>query len=221
MASATPSAIVSSTASASRKEGARGLPGVAVRARVEHGDIVVEDADGRSAVLTSLGADSQAELGPDGQTVVFARRRSVDGGEVHDLFIARVTGGAPELLVAEDPKTEVKGYPLSGLRAPEHSVDGKRVFFLVDNGYHNDALCSVDRATKVVSVITSFWDHRQIHEGPLAGHFLVLKSKDGRLSGESQCFVVHATTGEVIRPESCQETKALVGEDDVFGVRAY
>ncbi len=211
----------SSSAAFTRPRRLSRLPGLAKEVVEENGNIVAKDESGNEAELTSIGLDRWPALSPDRRTAVFSRMRTRGALFPRDIYLARVDGGAPELLVADDPSVLLDHlFELSGVRAPEFSIDGKRVFFLIDNGFQNDVLCAIDLATKKISLIIGRWDHRLIRQGAYQGHFLVLRrvpsaSGAGR---EPACSIVDSESGKTLRPHDCQETKGLVGEDNVFGL---
>ena len=127
------------------------LPGPATEVTSSDGDIVARDGAGHEARLTATGMDMWPEVAPDGRTIVFSRGRDTRDGWPRDLYLARVDRGDPELLVAEDPDVHVDGgidLPLHELARPDFSIDGRRVFFQIQNGFHNPGLCGIDLAAR-------------------------------------------------------------------------
>lgn len=180
------------------------LSGRAVGVVAIDGDVVVRDERGREARLTTEGRDDSPALSPDGKTVVFRRHATRAREGPLSLQLIGVSDGEPELLVAEDASDSSAGLPLVDLGAPEFSLDGRRIYFSVQNG-RLGALFGVDRATKKASWILTAVATEQIRRGPYRGHFFALRREQTAPDGPYQdvCYVLHSVTGDKLRAVQC------------------
>jgi hypothetical protein len=172
------------------------------------GNLVARDAQGREAIITTGATDDAPSLSPDGMTIAFRRYRTTSLDGSHDLDLVSVTGGEPEILVPEAASSDPEplGVSLHWLGPPEFSVDGKRVFFNVENG-RIGAVCAVDLTTKKVSWILAALESELIHKGPYRGNFFAIRRETLVLNGPEieACYVLHSTTGKKLRTVRCHD----------------
>ena len=172
------------------------------------GNLIARDAQGRDATITTGATDDAPALSPDGMTVAFRRYRATSLEGSHDLYLISVTGGEPEILVPEAASSDPEplGVSLHWLGPPEFSVDGKRVFFNVENG-RLGAVCAVDLGTRKVSWILTALEYELIHKGPYRGHFFAIRRETIGLDGPEfeACSVLHSTTGKKLRTVRCHD----------------
>jgi hypothetical protein len=151
--------------------------------------------------LTSSGLDAQPVLSPERRRVLFLRRLP---GEKYrrDLYLARLDGSPPEVLVHDDPTRAVvgDGYPwVTGLADPAFFPDGKRAAFSVEDG-RGEAIMGVDLETKTVAWINSAfgWSHILVPRGPFAGDLVLYKHRYylDRNGTYDQCWLVDGHTGK-------------------------
>jgi hypothetical protein len=197
------------------------LPGAASEVISDDGDIVAKDGAGNEARLTATGMDLWPVLAPDRTTIVFSRGRNARDDWPRDLYLARVDRGDPELLVAEDPDKSVDILRLVGLASPEFSIDGKRVLFEVQNGFHNPGLCAIDLETRTITLLATQKAYAQIRRGPHRGQLLILHfAAQYRSNGSDwECEIVDGANGRRVAPHDCYSTRALTGSDDIFGLK--
>ncbi len=181
------------------------LSGRAASVEAMDGDVVVRDARGREARLTTEGRDDSPALSPDGKRVVFRRHATrAREGPLSLHLIGVDDDDEPELLVVEDPSGSSAELPLVDLADPEFSLDAKRVYFHVQNG-RLGALFGVELTSKKASWILTAVATEQIRRGPYRGHFFALRREQAELDGPYRelCYVLHSVTGDKLRAVQC------------------
>jgi hypothetical protein len=197
------------------------LPAIATKVEEKDGNVLVTGADGRVAELTGLGLDVQPVLSPERRRVLFLRALP---GEEHrrDLYLARLDGSTPVVILRDDPTRAVAGngeFPwMTDLSDPAFFPDGKRAAFSVPDA-RGEVVVSVDLATKEARWIGSGFGHGYllVPRGPYAGDLLLFKHRYyvGEPGSYDVCVLVDGRTGK--------EKLKLKGEsncDDAPEVRA-
>ncbi|MDD4964331.1 MAG: hypothetical protein PHI11_10495 [Gallionella sp.] len=185
----------------------------AASVREQGGDIFYVGDDGISRQLTSLHADSNPLLSPDGQTVVFGRttRQKAPDSEAleRELWISDLSGKQVRRLLATH-HDEVPEKTLTQFNNWIFSADGKQLYFLSAAWAVSNALHVLDMASGKEHYITDANDVLVIGRGKYANHLVVSKHKYFDGGGSSDYYWLVTPKGREIK---------MVGEDEEQAAR--
>jgi hypothetical protein len=169
-------------------------------------------------VLTSSGRDEQPSLSLDGRWVVYLHAREDAPEHTRDLYRVRIEGGAPELILADDPGValdDLGAVRLHAMLTPTLSLDNTSVLFGLFVG-NSDVVHAVDLATRKVRYLGSTWGWMLIPRGPYRGQVLVMRHElraPPAVGSHEVCYVVSARTGKDLRRVGACDAARSVGDD--------
>ena len=180
------------------------LPATACAASVREqgGDIFYDGENGVSRQLTSLHADTEPLLVPDGQAIVYLRENpknvASDSEQTHEIWFAATSGKDAHRLLDTKPD-DAPEKNLAEFNSLAFSADGSRLYFLSAAWATSNALHVLDMSTGKEHFVTDANTVLPITQGKYAGYLVVQKHKYFKRSGSYDYYWLIAPDGKEIK----------------------
>lgn len=169
----------------------------------KQGNVFFQPDTGAARQLTRLGQDSQPALSPDGQRIVFVRKRArsnplIADEQSSDLWLMDANGEQAHVLVAAHPDAEMEK-SLTEFNNPLFSLDGSAVYFSCAAWATSNSIHRVTWSQGQPVFITDGNSLSLVPRGKYAGYLLVFKHKYRKAGGADDAYWLVTPQGKDVR----------------------